>query len=70
MSGLNMMMEKMMQQALASLPPELIENISNIGKIAVDAKRQLDRIEMRQRLIMDALKIHDTSEMEIPNDGS
>jgi uncharacterized membrane protein len=50
-------MEILMAQVLKSLPPEIIETISNIGQIAMQAQQTLKNIEAQNATIIRHLGI-------------
>lgn len=45
----------LLQRLITNLPPEVVQNIGQMGKIAVSLKAQLDRIENQQRAILDQM---------------
>jgi hypothetical protein len=50
-------MQGMLPKLMEHIPPELLENIGQIGNTVAGFKAQLDRIENQQRLIIAHLKI-------------
>lgn len=71
LSGLHQAAVAVLKQAAENLPPEIKDNILQIGRVVADFKVQLDRIEARQ---VEILK-HLTGEIEhgpVPriNDGT
>jgi hypothetical protein len=50
-------MQGMLPKLMEHIPPELLENIGQIGNTVAGFKAQLDRIENQQRLIISHLKI-------------
>jgi hypothetical protein len=57
MNAMEMAAKVMLEKFLGNLPPEVLENIGQIGQTALSLKGQLDRIEYQQRLIMAHLNI-------------
>ncbi len=71
MNAIEMAAKAMIEKLVGNLPPEVMQNIGQIGQTALSLKGQLDRIEYQQRLIMAHLNIApDTQPMELSNGRS
>lgn len=61
------------KQLMANIPPETLEQVQQIGHFLLSVGARLDRIEQRQRMIMDHLGINhgdtDARQSERPVQG-
>lgn len=62
-SGIEMMALSLLPKLLANLPPEIGEQIGQIGQTVAGFKAQLDRIENQNRLIIAHLNIPAVTEI-------
>jgi tRNA(Leu) C34 or U34 (ribose-2'-O)-methylase TrmL len=68
-NALEMMAQTAIKQMLQNLPPDIADNIGQIGKTVASFKAQLDRIENQQRRIMAFLDIPaETETKELTDD--
>lgn len=57
LSGLQQMAANMLRDLIGNLPPEIKQNIDNIGQTVLAFKAQMDRIEANQQTIISALNL-------------
>lgn len=57
MNAIQMAIKAAIENAMGNLPPEILNNIGQIGEFVKNVKTQLDRIENQQRLILAHMKI-------------
>lgn len=61
MNAIQMAIKSAIESAIGNLPPEVMQNIGQIGATVAGFKAHLDRIENQNRMIMDHLGISETT---------
>ena len=64
MNAMEMLMKSAMDKLLENIPPETLEQVGQISQFVRRLDQRLDRIEARQLLIMEALKIPADTQQE------